>query len=682
MSTSGLRRVQRLASAALLSVTLSSPAAAQHIPAGGEFAVSSDTVTVSPGPSIARNPIGETAVLWLGDCDGFGVCVRTFNPIGNPLIPELRLDLSTPIFERAPAAALSPAGHLLVVWPGEDLVSRTSRIFARTFALDGTPLGPETVVAAGDLSSVLDRPQVAPLPGGGSVVVWGRLGLDSSGLAIEGRRLDAAGNPLGGVFRVDEATPDVVSNPAVAADGAGNFLVAWESFALTPTADDVLARGFDAAGLPLGGEFAVHLQSAGIQDSPTAAAAPGGEFLVGWRSRSTAAPGPGVYARRVTAAGPLGVSETRVNVAVDGEHSAPSATGGGAGFAVVWQREEAATSDVYLRSYDLAGVPQGGEQRVESTLGLYDERPAVAGAGAPLVAWTRRDASFRRQIFARRYHRPAPAECLPSATTLCLAGGRFLVDVTWRDQRSGSTGVGTAVERTDQTGLFWFFQPDNIELVVKVLDGRPVNGHFWVFYGALSDVEYTLTVTDVTTGELRSYLNPPGEICGRGDTAAFPLPAAGSATVAVPIALKPMAATEAAAAGSGRPPSDALGTVGAADGTCTADAEHLCLTGERFRVSVAWQDQHNGGSGVGTAIPFTDRTGFFWFFNPANFELVVKVLDGREVNGHFWVFYGALSDVEYTITVTDTMGTAEVTYHNPPDEICGRGDTAAIPAPP
>jgi hypothetical protein len=54
-----------------------------------------------------------------------------------------------------------------------------------------------------------------------------------------------------------------------------------------------------------------------------------------------------------------------------------------------------------------------------------------------------------------------------------------------------------------------------------MLDGRQVNGRFWVFYGALSDVAYTITVTDTETGTHKEYRNPPGEICGRGDTAAF-----------------------------------------------------------------------------------------------------------------------------------------------------------------
>jgi hypothetical protein len=53
------------------------------------------------------------------------------------------------------------------------------------------------------------------------------------------------------------------------------------------------------------------------------------------------------------------------------------------------------------------------------------------------------------------------------------------------------------------------------------VDGRTVNSRFWVFYGALSDVEYTITVTDMTTGVAKSYSNPQGQLASVADTSAF-----------------------------------------------------------------------------------------------------------------------------------------------------------------
>ena len=122
-------------------------------------------------------------------------------------------------------------------------------------------------------------------------------------------------------------------------------------------------------------------------------------------------------------------------------------------------------------------------------------------------------------------------------------------------------------------------------------------------------------------------------------------------------------------------------SVGPAGG-CSPSATALCLLSGRFRVSVAWNNQHSPGQhGSGQAVPDTDQTGFFWFFASSSKELVVKLIDGGGLNGKFWVFYGALSDVEYTITVTDTLTSAVRTYHNPPSVICGGADTSAFPSP-
>ena len=112
------------------------------------------------------------------------------------------------------------------------------------------------------------------------------------------------------------------------------------------------------------------------------------------------------------------------------------------------------------------------------------------------------------------------APCAASPTRLCLNGGRFAVDVTWTDF-ANNTGSGQAVSLTGDTGYFWFFSANNVELIVKVLDGRALNANFWVFYGALSNVEYTVTVTDTATGQQKVYHNPQGHLASHADTAAF-----------------------------------------------------------------------------------------------------------------------------------------------------------------
>jgi hypothetical protein len=61
----------------------------------------------------------------------------------------------------------------------------------------------------------------------------------------------------------------------------------------------------------------------------------------------------------------------------------------------------------------------------------------------------------------------------------------------------------------------------------------------------------------------------------------------------------------------------------------------------------------------------TGDTGYFWFFDSSNVEIVIKVLDGCTLNGHHWVFAGGLTNVKVTITVTDTANGIQKVYENP-----------------
>lgn len=100
------------------------------------------------------------------------------------------------------------------------------------------------------------------------------------------------------------------------------------------------------------------------------------------------------------------------------------------------------------------------------------------------------------------------AGCFASPTVLCL-GNRYAVTVDWATELGGGgAGRGFAVPETIDTGMFWFFEPSNLELIIKVLDACPVNGRTWVFFSGLTNVGFELQVTDTQTGETLTYENP------------------------------------------------------------------------------------------------------------------------------------------------------------------------------
>ena len=266
-------------------------------------------------------------------------------------------------------------------------------------------------------------------------------------------------------------------------------------------------------------------------------------------------------------------------------------------------------------------------------------------------------------VFGQAY---SSITCAAGSEILCLQDGRFQARVSWKNPFTGETGTGKTLPLTGDTGAFWFFDPANLELMVKVLDARGVNGHFWVFFGSLSNVEYTLILTDTATGATRSYHNAPFQFGSQSDVTAFKDQPSSAALAAEPALLEPLAAP--------------AGSLFAAP-DCTPTPTAFCGQ-NRFRVEVSFVDPRNGSAGQGRATQLTDDTGVFWFFAPSNLELMVKVLDGSGVNGHFWVFYGALSDVEYTITVTDTATGSQRTYHNPLHHLASGADLDAFPAGP
>ena len=261
------------------------------------------------------------------------------------------------------------------------------------------------------------------------------------------------------------------------------------------------------------------------------------------------------------------------------------------------------------------------------------------------------------------------ASCASNATSLCVNGGRFSVHVTW-STTDGRSGPGQAVAVTGDTGIFWFFSSGNVEMIVKIVDGRAVNSRFWVFAGGLTDVDVVMTVLDTQTGLSKTYHNPQGHAFEPiQDTGTFLASAASEpasriagsessgddlkneASPPAPdlrpwtLDLRPSAATAAAA-------------------PCVLDATTLCLNNGRFSVQTQWTTTA-GATGAGQAVSLTGDTGYFWFFTPNNVEMVVKVVNGCAVNSSYWTFAGGLTDVNVVLTVTDTQTGSVRTYTNP-----------------
>jgi hypothetical protein len=121
---------------------------------------------------------------------------------------------------------------------------------------------------------------------------------------------------------------------------------------------------------------------------------------------------------------------------------------------------------------------------------------------------------------------PANLACTPAPTAVCLNRGRFKVSVKYDARQTGNgQGSGKVLLESRDATKFWFFDPSNVELLVKVLDGCALNGKFWVFSAGLTNVGVELTVVDSKNSAQKVYNSPPNTTYSpKLDTGAFSCP--------------------------------------------------------------------------------------------------------------------------------------------------------------
>jgi hypothetical protein len=638
------------------------PALAAAPPAAGpNFQVSVVTEGLQLYPDVAQDTAGDIVAVWLdGSPSGTGaIKARLFDAAGAPRSGEITVAPAG----SSPRVAMTPLGDFVVAW------ELLGQVYTRQFDRRGqTPITTFDPLPPG----LAHSPDVAIDPAGNVYTVWAETHFQGDTILMQRYGPSLPGTPP---EQVNLPAPFTRGNPRIAVDPSGSLLVSWSDRRGEGGFDsDVWARRFDGPSGTWGPEVRVNANSTGDQEGSAPILYPDGTGAVVFYDLTAQQ----VLARRIDAGGnPTGDPVKLGDLGGLFSFGAllPDAAAGLDGTALVaWMKGD---NLIHARFFDRSWSPLGSELTPSSDTTDLETDPAVAAGGFSNFAavWTSngfpppffpappppgRDGSGTG-IFGQAY---SSLTCAAGSEVLCLQGGRFQARVSWKNPYTGETGTGRTLPLTGDTGAFWFFDPNNLELMVKALDGRAVNGYFWVFYGSLSNVEYTLTLTDTVTGTAKTYHNAPFQFGSQEDVTAFKVPpAAGLATEAAPL-------KEAATLSE-----DGL----FAAPNCTATPTASCLQ-NRFRVEVSFVDPRDGIAGQGRAVKLTSDTGIFWFFSPSNLELMVKVLDGGGVNGHFWVFYGALSDVDYTITVTDTATGAQKTYHNPLHHLASGADLDAFPA--
>jgi hypothetical protein len=369
----------------------------------GEFLVNAYTTGSQFNGVPAPAPSGNFLIVW-NDNHRARLYARLYNRSGAAAGAEFVVNTYSTGSTGRVAIAPDAAGNTAIAWSrlteesGED-------IYVRRFTAGGAPKD----AAEFRVNAFTTGSQYAPaaaVDGAGTViVVWAGTGQDDSGLGIFGRRLDSSGQPVGPDFHVNSYTTADQRRPAVAVDGAGNFIVLWDTLDRGLAGPrSIVAQRYDAWGQRVGGEFQV--TAAGRGEQPSVAPVGGGRFIVVWDGAG-AGDADGIFARRVDPGGPVG-SPSQVNTQTIGSQNSPRVAADAAGnFTVAWGGDsDGGNWGVFGQRYDRSGDREGGQFQVNTFTTGFQTEPIVASQpnGEFVVTWTSPSQDGAASgVFAQRY---------------------------------------------------------------------------------------------------------------------------------------------------------------------------------------------------------------------------------------------------------------------------------------
>ncbi|HET7675587.1 MAG TPA: hypothetical protein VFL54_08715, partial [Gammaproteobacteria bacterium] len=271
----------------------------------------------SAGPVTRRTPIAIAVGLALAG--GMPAAQAGAPAPGAALGNEFQVNTQISSFQRQSAAAMDAAGDFVVTWTdygGED--GDSSGIFAQRYHADGTPAGTEFRVNT-HTSGGQARPAVAMDAAGNFVVTWTDYSAeDGDSFGVFGQHYHADGTPDGAEFKVNTQTAGKQHRPAVAMDGAGDFVVTWMGD--DGSAYGVFAQRYRADGTPDGTEFLVNTNTVNSQREAAVAMDAAGDFVVSWTDHSGEdGDAFGIFAQRFHADGTPNGAEFQVNTHFAGD---------------------------------------------------------------------------------------------------------------------------------------------------------------------------------------------------------------------------------------------------------------------------------------------------------------------------------------------------------------------------
>jgi len=340
--------------------------------------------------------------------------------------PEFLVNTKVAGVQTDPTMAALAAGGFIVCWTDLSADGSGSGVRAQLYTADGVASGTEFLVNSTTLNGQ-DQPTVAALAGGGFVVTWtdnSATGVDSDKTSVKAQMYDAAGVPLGGEFLVNTTTRLGQGTSSITSLASGGFIISWvDGSATSPDArgTGIRAQIYSASGARVGGEFLLNTTILNSQLSPALTGLTSGGFVATWVDNSGLggdASATSLKAQVFSATGSKVGTEFLVNTATNSAQDQPVITAlDGGGFVVVW------------RDLSLQGDTSGAGVKAQ----VYDAGGARVGAELLVNA-----IGFNAQ---------------DQPTVTKIAGGGFAV--SWRDNSNlvtDASGFGIKVQIFDGAG--------------------------------------------------------------------------------------------------------------------------------------------------------------------------------------------------------------------------------------
>ncbi|MCB1518766.1 MAG: cadherin domain-containing protein [Hyphomicrobiaceae bacterium] len=298
-------------------------------------------------------------------------------------------------------------GGWVVVWETKSGSNYTLVEF-RQFDADGNVVVSQKQVASGSQSDSRD-PDVVGLADGGFLITYdGSASGDSYGITQV--RYNDSGSPIAG-GRVNTTTSPTQIEPSAAALPGGGWVVTWSSNnqVANNSSFDIYQQIYDNSGSKVGGETLVNTTTSGNQLHSEITVLDDGGWLVTWSSSSGDGSDYGVYQQRYDSSGaPVG-GETLVNTFTNSYQTYSEVTAlSDGGWVVVWESldQDGSNFGIYMQRYDSDGNSVGSETRVNTTTANAQFHPVVAEltGGGWVVVWhsTNQDGNSNG-IYMQRY---------------------------------------------------------------------------------------------------------------------------------------------------------------------------------------------------------------------------------------------------------------------------------------